>query len=36
MAQVKLLLDTNVVIDYLNEREQHYKKARLLMIGGRV
>ena len=36
MAQVKLLLDTNVVIDYLNEREPHYKKARLLMIGGRV
>lgn len=36
MAQAKLLLDTNVVIDYLNEREPHYEKARLLMIGGRV
>ncbi|MFR7404005.1 MAG: type II toxin-antitoxin system VapC family toxin [Coriobacteriaceae bacterium] len=28
--------DTNVVIDYLNEREPYYEKARLLMIGGRV
>ena len=36
MAQVKLLLDTNVVIDYLHEREPFYEKARLLMIGGRV
>lgn len=36
MAQSKLLLDTNVVIDYLNEREPFYEKARLLMIGGRV
>lgn len=36
MAQAKLLLDTNVVIDYLNEREPFYEKARLLMIGGRV
>lgn len=35
MAQSKLLLDTNVVIDYLNEREPYYEKARLLMIGGR-
>ena len=36
MAQVELLLDTNVVVDYLNEREPFYEKARLLMIGGRV
>lgn len=36
MAQAKLLLDTNVVIDYLNEREPHYEKTRLLMIGGHV
>lgn len=36
MAQAKLLLDANVVIDYLNEREPFYEKARLLMIGGRV
>ena len=36
MAQAKLLLDTNIVIDYLNEREPYYEKARLLMIAGRV
>ena len=36
MAQAKLLLDTNIVIDYLNEREPYYQKARLLMIAGRV
>lgn len=36
MAQAKLLLDTNVVVDYLNECEPFYEKARLLMIGGRV
>lgn len=32
----RLLLDTNVVIDFLNEREPFYEKARLLMICGRV
>lgn len=32
----KLLLDTNIVIDFLNEREPFYEKARLLMICGRV
>ncbi|OUO91711.1 PIN domain nuclease [Gordonibacter sp. An230] len=36
MAQAKLLLDTNIVIDYLNEREPYYERARLLMIAGRV
>lgn len=36
MVQAKLLLDTNVVIDYLNEREPFYEKARLLMICGRA
>ena len=36
MAQAKLLLDTNVVVDDLKEREPFYEKARLLMIGGRV
>lgn len=36
MARTKLLLDTNVVIDYLNRREPFYKDARLLMIAGRV
>lgn len=36
MPQMKLLLDTNIVIDYLNARDPHYEKARLLMIAGRV
>ena len=34
MARMKLLLDTNVVIDFLHEREPY--KARLLMTAGRV
>lgn len=33
---MKLLLDTNVVVDYLHEREPYYRKARLLMTAGRV
>lgn len=33
---MKLLLDTNVVVDYLHEREPYYRKARLLMTMGRV
>lgn len=33
---MKLLLDTNVVIDFLHEREPHYQGARLLMTAGRV
>lgn len=36
MAGLKLLLDTNVVIDYLARREPFYAKTRLLMIAGRV
>lgn len=36
MARMKLLLDTNVVVDYLNRREPFYEKTRLLMIAGRV
>ena len=36
MARMKLLLDTNVVIDYLHEREPYYDKVRLLMTAGRV
>lgn len=36
MARVKLLVDTNVLIDYLSMREPFYEKARLLMIGGYV
>ena len=35
-ARHTLLLDTNVVIDYLDEREPFCEKARLLMIAGRV
>ena len=34
MAIAKLLLDTNVVVDYLNVREPHYAAARLLMVAG--
>lgn len=30
----RLLLDTNVVIDFLNQRDPFYEKARLLMIIG--
>lgn len=30
------MLDTNIVIDHLNERDPFYLRARLLMIGGRV
>mgnify|MGYP004678206897 CR=1 FL=1 len=36
MAKVKALLDTNIVIDFLNKRDPFYQKARLLMIGGRI
>ncbi|HIY84688.1 PIN domain-containing protein [Rubneribacter sp.] len=36
MDRLKLLLDTNVIIDYLHEREPHYRKTRLLMTAGRV
>ena len=36
MALQKLLLDTNIVIDYLNRREPFFEKARLLMLAGRV
>ena len=36
MGRMKLLLDTNVVIDFLHEREPHYAKTRLLMTAGRV
>ncbi|MCD8200013.1 MAG: PIN domain-containing protein [Coriobacteriaceae bacterium] len=36
MAQAKLLLDTNILIDYLHEREPYYEKARLLMVAGRL
>lgn len=36
MAQARLLLDTNIVIDYLAEREPFYQDTRLLMIAGYV
>lgn len=36
MAKLKLYLDTNVVIDYLDQREGFYEDAKLLMICGRV
>ena len=36
MRPKKLLLDTNIVIDYLHHRDPHFEQARLLMICGRV
>lgn len=36
MAIQKLLVDTNVVIDYLHRREPFFEEARLLMLCGRV
>ena len=36
MAQSKLLLDTNIVVDFLSRREPFYEKVRLLMILGRL
>ena len=33
---MKLLLDTNIVVDFFHEREPFYRKARLLMTAGRV
>ena len=36
MARAKLLLDTDIVVDFLNERDPFYEQARLLMICGRV
>ncbi len=36
MSRAKLVLDTNVIIDYLDERHPHYKTTRLLMILGRM
>ena len=36
MAIQKLLVDTNIVIDFLHHRDPHYEKARLLMLCGRV
>ena len=36
MAVEKLLLDTNIVIDYLHHRDPFYERAHLLMLMGRV
>ena len=36
MALQKLLLDTNVVVDFLHHREPFYEATRLLMLCGRV
>lgn len=36
MANLKLALDTNVVIDFLNKREPFFEAARKLMICGRM
>lgn len=36
MAAFRLLLDTNVVIDFMSRREPFYDDARLLMVGGRA
>lgn len=36
MFQSRLLLDTNVIVDFLNRRDPYYDMARLLMIAGRV
>ena len=36
MAYQKLLLDTNIVLDFIGERDHDYEKTRLLMLAGRV
>lgn len=36
MARMNLVLDTNIVVDYLNERPFQFQQTRLLMIAGKV
>lgn len=36
MGWQKLLLDTNIVVDFINHRDPFFEKARLLMLAGRV
>ena len=36
MAIQKLLLDTNVIIDFMNRRDPHFDQTRMLMMCGRV
>ena len=36
MSIQKLLLDTNIIVDFLHHRDPHYEQTRLLMLTGRV
>ncbi len=36
MSYQKLLLDTNIVLDFIGEREPHYVETNLLMLAGRL
>ena len=36
MALQKLLLDTNIIVDFLHRRDPHFEETRLLMLAGRV
>ena len=36
MAEARMLLDTEILLDFLHEREPYYRPTRLLMIAGRV
>lgn len=36
MALAKVVLDTNIMVDFLNERDPYYEEVRLLMLCGRV
>ena len=33
-SRLKILLDTNIVVDYLNKRDPYFESSRLLMILG--
>ena len=33
---MKLLVDTNIIIDYINRREPYFEHARLLMLCGKI
>lgn len=36
MTRAKLVVDADIILDYLNERDPYHQKARLLMIAGKV
>lgn len=36
MKKIKLLLDSNILLDFLNHRDPYFEDARLLMLCGRV